>query len=249
MHRPARVLEATRVGSTAVLRLSVDLGEPKPGQFVMLWVPGVGEIPLSVADYTRGELLLVVAKKGRVTGHIYERVSEGERLFVRGPYGRPFTLPARGSRALLVSGGSGVAPIHFLARRMGEAGVECTAVAGFRTASEVVLAESLSKSCETVVTTDDGSAGVRGLASDVASRVLEERPFGAVYACGPEPLIEAVFKLARRRGLAFEASLERYVRCAVGVCGSCVLERVGARVCRDGPVFPGEVLEKLYLPR
>jgi len=245
----ALVKEARRAGSTTILRLSVKLVAPKPGQFIMLWVPGVGEIPLSVADYSDGELLLAVTRKGKVTGYIYDAVHSGSVLHVRGPYGVPFTAPSSGSRVLLVGGGSGVAPLHFLARVAREAGASCSAVLGFRTAGEVFLADSFQRYCRVVLTTDDGSLGVRGLASDEAARLISEGPVDAVYACGPEPLIEKVLSLALERGVRFEASMERYMRCAVGVCGSCVLEPVGLRVCRDGPVFGGEVLSKVFFKK
>ncbi|QOJ79162.1 dihydroorotate dehydrogenase electron transfer subunit [Infirmifilum lucidum] len=246
MHLRALVVESERVGSTTLLTLSVELSDPEPGQFVMLWVPGVGEIPLSVADYSDGNLLLAVTRKGRVTSYIYNEVRKGGKLYVRGPYGRPFTRPPPGSRALLVGGGSGVAPLNFLARKIREAGASCTAVLGYRTAEEVFLAGSFSRNCHTIVSTDDGSLGVRGLATDVASQLLSSNVFERIYACGPEPLIEKMLFLSTEKGLYFEASMERYMRCAVGVCGSCVLEPVGLRVCRDGPVFSGEVLKKVF---
>ncbi len=246
MHFRALVVESERVGRTTLLRLSVELPNPQPGQFVMLWVPGVGEIPLSVADYSDGNLLLAIARRGRVTSYIYSEVKRGDRLYVRGPYGRPFTRPPPGSRVMLVGGGSGVAPLNFLARAVREAGASCTAILGYRTAGEAFLTDSFSRYCQTVVSTDDGSLGVRGLATDVASQLLSAGAFDRVYACGPEPLIEKMLFLSIEKGLPFEASMERYMRCAVGVCGSCVLEPVGLRVCRDGPVFSGEVLRRVF---
>jgi dihydroorotate dehydrogenase electron transfer subunit len=85
-----------------------------------------------------------------------------------------------------------------------------------------------------VVTTDDGSLGQRGVATDAAERLMGQTTFQALYACGPEPMLKAVEGLARDRELPAQLSYERYMRCGFGVCGSCTRE--GWLVCRDGPV-------------
>jgi dihydroorotate dehydrogenase electron transfer subunit len=85
-----------------------------------------------------------------------------------------------------------------------------------------------------VVATDDGSLGQQGLATDAAERLLEQADYQALYACGPEPMLEAVASLAESHHLPAQLSYERYMRCGLGVCGSCTKE--GWLVCRDGPV-------------
>lgn len=246
MHTPAMVTSIERNGRIVTLRLQSQLGDPKPGQFIMLWIPSVGEIPLSIADYTPGELLLVITRKGKVTTHIYENTTPGQRLHLRGPYGKPYTIPPKGAKTLLIGGGSGVASLHFLAKKLREAQVDCTAVLGFRSAEETVLEDSFSKYCRTIIATEDGSVGIKGLATDTASLLISGEAFDWIYACGPEPLIVKALNLSLSLGAKFEASLERYMRCAAGVCGSCILEPVGMRVCRDGPVFSGDILRKIY---
>ncbi len=226
------------------LKLEVDLTPPEPGQFVMLWVPGVGEVPMSVADYEGGILTMYITRRGRVTGHLHDCVRVGARLFVRGPYGRGFSPIERG-RALLVGGGTGAAPLHFLAKSLRERGVRCVAALGFKSAEHAILLSELSKLCRVEVATDDGSLGFGGPVHELAAKLLGEGRFDIVYACGPEPMLVAVLGLARSSGVPLEASLERYMRCAVGVCGSCVLEPLGLRVCRDGPVFSGDVLSRI----
>jgi len=226
------------------LKLEVSLRTPKPGQFVMLWVPGVGEVPMSVADYEGGILTMYITRRGRVTSHLHDHARVGIKLFVRGPYGRDFSPIERG-RALLVGGGTGAAPLYFLAKRLRERGVECVAVLGFKSADHAILLSEMSKLCRVEVATDNGSMGFSGPAHELAARLLNEELFHIVYACGPEPMIAAVLELARSSGVPLEASLERYMRCAVGVCGSCALEPLGLRVCRDGPVFSGEVLSQV----
>ncbi|MEZ0346301.1 MAG: dihydroorotate dehydrogenase electron transfer subunit [Infirmifilum sp.] len=246
MYAQATIVRVARQGNVSVLRLAAFLDNPKPGQFIMLWQPGLGEIPLSIADYESGELLLLITKRGKVTTHIYENAREGQRMFIRGPYGKPYTTPNPGSRILLVGGGSGVAPLHFLAKQLGLRGYHCTAVIGFKSSREALLVDSFSRICRTTVVTEDGTLGEKGLATDTASRLLSSEKFDWIYACGPEQLISKTLSLAIDSEAHFEASLERYMRCAVGICGSCVLEPVGLRVCRDGPVFPREILIKVF---
>ncbi|MBC7131076.1 dihydroorotate dehydrogenase electron transfer subunit, partial [Candidatus Bathyarchaeota archaeon] len=91
--------------------------------------------------------------------------------------------------------------------------------------------------------TEDGSYGFKGLATQLLRKALAKERFEMIYACGPEPMIREAYNLAEKYSLGFEASLERLMRCAIGICGSCVIG--GYRVCRDGPVFTGEQLKEV----
>jgi len=230
-----------------VLRCTVKLERPlssAPGQFVMLWVPRVGEIPLSVALEEGARAHLIIARKGRVTGYLYDNLREGARLFVRGPFGRGFTV--RGGSALLVGGGVGVAPLIHLARALSEAGARVTAAVGFRSGDYLGLADRLGRYAdELYVATEDGSAGVRGTAVGLAAPLLERTRYDVVYVCGREAMVRQIVELALSGGLEVEASLERLIKCGIGICGSCALEPLGLRVCREGPVFSGRVLVQL----
>jgi dihydroorotate dehydrogenase electron transfer subunit len=109
-------------------------------------------------------------------------------------------------------------------------------VIGARAAADVIFVERFAAlSAQVVVTTDDGSLGQRGVATDAAARLLDKTAHAGLYACGPEPMLDAVARLARDRGLPAQLSYERYMRCGFGVCGSCA--RQGWLVCRDGPVL------------
>jgi dihydroorotate dehydrogenase electron transfer subunit len=219
---------------TIVLDLSM---QAEPGQFVMTWLPGVDEKPFSLVR--ADPVTLTIARVGPFSQAVLD-LHAGDRLWVRGPLGRPFTLPesqtpSSDSRLLLVAGGYGVAPLNFLAERARICGFETTVVIGARTADDVILSERFAAlDAQVVVTTEDGSLGQQGLATEVAERLLDEASYQVVYACGPEAMLEAVEKLARNRNLPAQLSYERYMRCAFGVCGSC--GRLGWLVCRDGPV-------------
>jgi len=221
----------------------VDLGgfEARPGQFVMLWDPGVGEIPLSVAGVREG-LRLVVARRGRVTSHLHGILGPGSRVHLRGPYGRGFSFDGV-RRALIVGGGYGVAPLLYLAERLSERGAELDVLLGFRTGDDVMYVEEFGRLASSVsVATEDGSYGVRGLVTDL---LPGEADYDAVYTCGREAMMVKVVRWCLGRGLRVEASLERLVRCGIGICGSCALEPLGLRVCSDGPVFEGRTLAML----
>jgi dihydroorotate dehydrogenase electron transfer subunit len=128
-----------------------------------------------------------------------------------------------------------VAPLHFLAERALDIGWPVVAIIGARTAAEVVLVQRFQTlGAEVVITTDDGSLGEQGTATDAADRLLDGGHYGAIYACGPEPMLAAVETLARSWRVPAQLSYERYMRCGFGVCGSCTQQ--GWLVCRDGPV-------------
>lgn len=241
MHRPAEVREAVRLTDRVnlyVLELEEPLGSD-PGQFVMVWLPGAGEIPISVAREVGRRVWLLIARVGRVTGEIHGSVGPGSRLWVRGPYGRGFSVGP--GRRLLVGGGYGAAPLLRLAdalRGLGS-GVELTVALGFRAARDALLIEEFRELADrVVVTTEDGSAGLRGLVTDF----LDLDRVDLVQASGPEPMLRALAGLCLPRGVRLEVSLERRVRCGLGLCGACEVGSTGLRVCRDGPVFDARLL-------
>lgn len=242
--QPARIVaitdESPRVRTFVFdLRLKAD-----PGQFVMAWLPGVDEKPFSLVG--GNPATLTVARVGPFTTALFN-LNPGDPLWLRGPLGHPFTLPipnpqsptpnpeSRSSPMLLLAGGYGVAPLYFLAGRAIEAGWEVDCVIGAQTAVDVVFTDRFAAlGVGVIVTTDDGSLAQKGLATDAAARLLAENGYHAIYACGPEPMLDAVEALARAHSLPAQLSYEHYMRCGFGICGSCA--RSGWLVCRDGPV-------------
>jgi dihydroorotate dehydrogenase electron transfer subunit len=203
-----------------------------PGQFVMAWIPGLDEKPFSPSAVN--PLALTVARVGPFTTAVHA-LAPGDRLWLRGPFGRGYTLC--GGPLLLICGGCGAAPLHHLAQLARGAGHEVHVVLGARTADGLFFAERYAAlGCAVHVATDDGSAGHRGTAIDLAAVLLADGvAVDTVYACGPEPMLDAVYLLAQDHALPCQLSYEAYMRCGIGVCGSCALD--GCLVCRDGPVF------------
>jgi dihydroorotate dehydrogenase electron transfer subunit len=206
-----------------------------PGQFLMVWIPGVDEVPMSLTS-TGKRKSFAVHNKGEATGALHS-LEVKDRIGIRGPYGKGFDL-AGARKVLAVVGGTGVAPVAPLI----EAGdADFTVVAGAQTAKELLYIGRLEETgAEVHVTTDDGTKGQKGFATDEAFRILKARDFDLVVTCGPELMMRKLAEGCVKKGIPCQCSTERYMKCGIGICDSCSLG--GLQVCRDGPVLPGELL-------
>ncbi|MFH0896910.1 MAG: dihydroorotate dehydrogenase electron transfer subunit [Candidatus Bathyarchaeota archaeon] len=213
------------------------------GQYIMLWIQGVDEIPLSLSAINRKGLSSVTVEKiGEATEAIHIKKT-GEFISVRGPYGNSFRL-IKGN-VLVVGGGIGLAPLLPLLESLAKIGSKVTLIVGARTRREILSLTRAKTALKAVkgrliVTTDDGSSGIKGLATDPIEDMLVEKEFSTVYTCGPEPMMRHVFEIAESRNIKVQACSERIIRCSVGLCGSCVIGKF--RVCKDGPIFSSEQL-------
>ena len=216
----------------------------KPGQFLMLWIPGVDEIPLSILDAKEdGAVSVAVKKVGEATQALHNKKA-GEIIGLRGPFGNSFTL--KEEKILVVGGGTGMAPLLFLAKKLASKATKLVFVIGAKTKKELLFIDKLEEICgkrDLVATTEDGSYGVKGLATTPLETLLTKERFDMIYTCGPEQMMRKVLDLAEKHKIALEASLERLMRCAIGLCGSCVVGKY--RVCRDGPVFTASQLREV----
>jgi dihydroorotate dehydrogenase electron transfer subunit len=204
-----------------------------PGQFVMVWVPGVDEIPMALSSANS----ITVQKAGDATGAMFD-LKEGAALGIRGPFGNGFT---RGEKMLAIAGGVGAAPLLPLARS------DCvmTMLLGARNEKELLFVDQLDESTDLIIATDDGTLGQRGFVTDLI-KDTGLAAYDRIAVCGPEPMMRAVLATIDSLGFASktEFSLHRYMKCGAGICGSCCIDPDGLRVCRDGPVFSGELLKK-----
>jgi dihydroorotate dehydrogenase electron transfer subunit len=209
--------------------------QAKPGQFLMLWIPGIDEIPLSFQNAGNGEASVTVKAVGDATRHLH-KLEAGEFVGVRGPFGNSFTENT--GSVLLVGGGTGTAPLLFLAKKLATKARRLSFIIGTKTKNELLFLNQLDPLCteqSTFATTEDGSYGLQCLATEPAAKLLSKEKFDMVYTCGPEPMVRQVFDITEKRKIPMEASLERLMRCGIGLCGSCIIGKY--RVCRDGPVF------------
>lgn len=211
-----------------------------PGQFLMIWIPGIGERPMSIAN--NDPLTISVANVGKVSAELH-KLKPNDLLSFRGPLGTGFRIQDTWKRILVVGGGYGVVPLYFLARMATGNKIKTLAVLGARTAEDVIYEEKMfAVTEETFVTTDDGSMGKKGtVMEEVHGLLADKKRIDAVFCCGPERMMLAVARECLKHEIPCQVSLERYMKCGLGVCGSCDLG--GKTVCRDGPVFDGlEVL-------
>ena len=218
-------------------------GKAEPGQFVMVWIPGVDEIPFSLSTITSNGLTsITVAEVGEATKALHQR-KLGDALGIRGPYGNGFTLAS--GNIMIAGGGTGLVPLMPLTEKLVKLSTKITFLLGAKTKDELLflnrINQTLSKiNAEIVATTEDGSYGLKGIVTDKAEQKLAKEKFDVIYACGPEPMMYKMFLLAEQFNMPFQASLERIMRCAIGLCGSCTIGRL--LVCKDGPVLTSEQL-------
>jgi dihydroorotate dehydrogenase electron transfer subunit len=193
---------------------------------------------------TKGTSVSVTVKAVGDATQALHKMKTGETVGLRGPFGNSFT-ETRG-KVLMVGGGTGTAPLLFLAKKLAAKAKRLALVIGAKTKTELLFLNQLNALCteqSTIAATEDGSYGLKCLATEPLDKLLNKEKFDMIYACGPEPMIRQVFTLTEKREIPMEASLERLMRCGIGLCGSCVIGKY--RVCRDGPVFTAAQLREV----
>jgi dihydroorotate dehydrogenase electron transfer subunit len=208
-----------------------------PGQFVMIWVPGDDELPMSLS-YT-GDPKGVTIKAMGNTSRSTLSMPAGTLVGIRGPYGNRFDLSPR--HILVVGGGSGTAVLAPAAEAAAQRGSQIVAALGATTAAELLFVDRMKAISEAVeVATDDGTLGHHGYVTNVSRRLLTEQPFDAVWTCGPEVMMKKVISAAEEHHVPVFCSMERQMKCAMGMCDACAIGPY--HVCTDGPVFPADRL-------
>jgi dihydroorotate dehydrogenase electron transfer subunit len=213
-----------------------------PGQFAMVWVPGVNEIPMSVMiSQEKGKAAFTVRKHGSATTELFSK-KVGDQIGIRGPYGNSFTI--KQGKLLLVGGGTGLVPLIRLVTFLQKTD-DVTIIMGSKTKSEVFFESAAEKLLEgtrhqVIVVTEDGSYGKKGLVTDVMDELVKTNKFDGVYTCGPEKMMYKVVQIASTNNIHVEASIERMMKCGIGICGSCCFGDMMA--CKDGTVFDGKTL-------
>ncbi len=202
-----------------------------PGQFIMIWVPGYGEIPMSLS-FT-GKKKGITVKAYGVPSRKLQELEPGDRIFFMGPYGKPFT-ESHGKR-LLIGSGSGMASLLPLVNQ------DSTVIVSARNREELLYIGKMQ--AERVVTiTDDGSSGFKGLPHEYLAS-MDLSVFQRLYVCGPEVMMFKLLPLLMKAGVKAEFSLERSMKCGIGICDSCSID--GFQLCTEGPVVSIEKLSGL----
>lgn len=221
--------------------------EMKPGQFVHVRIPTLEKTalrrPFSVFDAEDGKVTVLYKTVGRGTGKLAQ-VSAGEFVDIEGPLGRGFPLVCKGT-ALLVGGGYGVAPLHFLAKRLPKS----ILFMGGRTAGDLLALDKFAAiGVETKLATNDGSIGFKGFVTGPLDETINElRAKGEefeLFTCGPDGLLKAVCERALTLKVPGWISVDRHMICGMGACFACIQKTVrgNSRCCIEGPIFKAEEL-------
>ncbi|NIM44787.1 MAG: hypothetical protein GTN80_03035 [Nitrososphaeria archaeon] len=233
-----------RVGGDVVfldLRLNSGI-KPRPGQFVMAYTKGSEEIPLSIMDYEKGILRLGVKSVGH-SSKLFVQLKCGDYVSIRGPYGTHFQTH-NATNLLLTSYGLGLIPLYFLAKERKKKGLETHGLCLLKE-NDIVLSKLLEPHVSSVRV-------IRGDTEEMSyyeeiRNILVDKGFDLVVSCGYKTFVYRVWRACEDAEVPAQLSLERMMKCGMGLCGSCLIdgERGSIRLCTDGPVLSSETLRDL----
>ena len=221
----------------------------KAGQFAQVAAEGFFlRRPISICDIDKenGTIRLVFEVRGKGTDKISE-LNKGDLIDIIAPLGNGFKVLEKGKKAICIGGGIGTPPMVGISKEYGE---NACVISGFRSANAVILQDDFKAfGCETVLCTDDGTAGIHGFVTEALKEKLSKEKPDIIYACGPMPMLKAIVAMAEEYGVETQVSLEQRMACGVGACLVCVCRTVKdgkeilSHVCKDGPVFDGKEVD------
>ena len=209
----------------------------QPGQFLMISDLQTDDKPFSISGCADGTVSVTVRRVGRFSDRLL-RARPGDLFSIRGAYGSFFF--AHAASALLVGGGCAVPPLAFLAETLSANGSRIVFVNGARDTARVLCRSRLDGLPLRHIVSTEAESGATAV--DDAVRILKSDRFDRVYAAGPEAMLVALLPHCRKIPTQF--LVERYMKCGIGVCGSCTLDPLGLRVCVEGPVLDIEPLAR-----
>ena len=223
--------------NTYLWRLKGDISDiSAPGQFVNIKLSGFYlRRPISVCDAEDGVLTIIFKAVGSGT-ELMAKMQPGEKLWVLTGLGNGYDTAGSGNAPLLIGGGAGVPPMYMLAKKLIKEGKTPTVILGFNSKDEVFFEKEFSDlGCKVLVTTADGSYGIRGFVTDA----MQDLDYTYFYTCGPMPMLRAINDKSKTEG---QFSFEERMGCGFGACMgcSCKTKFANKRICRDGPVFTKE---------
>ena len=211
-----------------------------PGQFFMVWIPKIDEIPMSVSYINKESRGITFKKIGEATDTLFN-LKVGDKIGIRGPYGNGFKII--GKQNLFVGGGTGIATLVPAIIEAFQNNISSTVIIGAKNKDDLFFEKRIKKYCsKLLISTEDGSKGCKGLATNLADEVLKKGNYDSIITCGPELMMKKLFDESDVK--YFQASLERYMKCGIGICGQCCVGN-GLRVCEEGPVFNEKTLKNI----
>ena len=242
----------------------------KPGQYVMVWIPGVDEKPFSICYCDKSKFAVTVCAVGDFSKRLYS-MKKGDVVGIRGPYGNYFRFfDSRTTKIILIGGGYGSAPLSFLANKAKSMGYDVHFIIGAKTKDYLLYEERMRRAgVKLHYCTDDGSYGFKGFTTQLLEKLIEQskhhkqikkgrkiisahslkpgkaKAFGKIFVCGPDMMEKKIIDIAEKHDIPCELSLERYMKCGIGICGNCCVDYKGLTVCRDGPVFDSKIAKHI----
>lgn len=215
----------------------------RPGMFVVLWIPDVDFLPMSVSAVNSNLLEITVQKIGDGTSKLFD-MDVGDEIGIRGPFGNSWNYEDA-NNILVVGGGMGIAAITSLVEPLKANKKNVFVTIGAKDEPSLIFADRLMDLIpSTLCTTDDGSVGKKCFVTDEAENLIKEKDIDLILTCGPEVMMKRVFDLAQEHDIPIQASLERKMKCGVGLCGSCCVGKDNeVCVCKDGPIFVSDQLK------
>lgn len=219
--------------------------EYRPGMFIILWLPDIDFLPMSISDVKGNLIEITVERVGEGTSKLFELI-EGDKIGIRGPFGNAFNYEDA-NNILIVGGGMGIAALTSLIEPLKKNKKNIFIAIGAKDEASLIFADrviDLIPNNMCTMTTDDGSIGKKCFVTDAIEEIIDKEKVDLIITCGPEIMMKRVFDIAESKGVEIQASLERKMKCGVGLCGSCCIgENNNISVCKDGPVFNSSQLK------
>ena len=218
----------------------------RPGMFVILWLPDIDFLPMSISNIEGNLIEITVQKIGEGTYKLFE-LNEGDNIGIRGPFGNSWNYEDA-SNILIVGGGMGIAALTSLIKPLKQNKKNVIVTIGAKDEASLIFADRLIDLIpNTMCSTDDGSVGKKCFVTDTIEDILAKNNIDLIITCGPEIMMKQVLEIVKSNNIEIQVSLERKMKCGVGLCGSCCIgENNDVSVCKDGPIFNSEQLRKLH---
>lgn len=216
----------------------------KPGMFVFLWLPDIDFLPMSISKVEGNLIEITVQKIGEGTARLFD-LEAGSSIGIRGPFGNPWSYE-NATNILIVGGGMGIAAVTSLVESLKVTEKNIFVNIGAKDKASLVFADRLLELIpNTLCTTDDGSFGRKCFVTDSIEEIITDNNIDLILTCGPEVMMKKVLDISELKNIKIQASLERKMKCGVGLCGSCCVgDNHDISVCKDGPIFNSDQLKK-----
>ncbi|MFX1408217.1 MAG: dihydroorotate dehydrogenase electron transfer subunit [Promethearchaeota archaeon] len=215
----------------------------KPGMFVILWLLDIDFLPMSISKIDGNLIEITVERIGEGTSKLFDLV-QGDLIGIRGPYGNTWNYEDA-ENILIVGGGMGIAALTSLIEPLKKNKKNVFIAIGAKDEPSLIFSDRLIDLIpNTLCTTDDGSVGKKCFVTDTIEDIIKKEKIDLILTCGPEVMMKRVLEIANSNNIEIQASLERKMKCGVGLCGSCCIgEKNNITVCKEGPIFDSTQLK------